>query len=127
MSKAIPIIFALVVYVILPVVIIAGWVRWAQRRQAGETGGAWPSVAGLALGTASTLLAIGAMLYARSVVGFPFYDPVLLRIYRCGLLLSLAGLVFGAVGLRWSGPVRWYAPVAAVGTLLFWLASVAGE
>lgn len=123
-TAVVGIIFVLGVYVALPTVLVAGWVRWVRRRQIGRT---WPSLAGFSLGTASAVLAIGAMVYARAVGGFPFYDPSLLRIYRWGLLLSLAGLIFGAVGLRWSGPVRWYAPVAAVGTLLFWLGAAAGE
>ena len=95
MSYVLPILFALVVYVALPAVLVAGWVRWARRIGTGRT---WPSLAGFSLGTASAALAIGAMVYARAVGGFPFYDPALLRIYRWGLLLSLAGLVFGAVG-----------------------------
>ena len=90
-------------------------------------GKTWPSMAGLALGTASALLAIGAMLYTRLAGGFPFYDPALLRLYRWGILLSVAGVIFGAIGLRWSGPVRWYAPAVAAGTLLFWIAAAAGE
>ena len=64
MSRVLPIIFVLGAYVALPVVIVAGWVRLARRRQAD---GAWPSVAGLGLGTVSALLAIGTMLYARTV------------------------------------------------------------
>ena len=124
MSKVLPIIFVLGAYVALPAVIVVGWVRWARNRQARTT---WPSVAGLALGTASALLAIGAMLYSRSARASRSTNPALLRIYRWGLLLSVAGLIFGAVGLRWSGPVRWYAPAAAAGTLLFWVAAAAGE
>jgi hypothetical protein len=124
MSYVLPILFVLGVYLALPAVLVVGWVRWSRRRQIGRT---WPSLAGFSLGTASALLAVGAMLYARSSGGFPFYDPALLRIYRWGLLLSVAGLVFAAVGVRWSGPVRWYAPAAAVGTLLFWLGTAAGE
>lgn len=124
MSRVLPIIFVAGAYVLLPALIIVGWVRWAGRRQTGDTR---LSLTGFALGTASALLAIGAMLYAHSAGGFPFYDPALLKIYRFGLLLSVVGLVFGVVGLRRSSPIRWYAPVAAVGTLLFWLAAAAGE
>jgi hypothetical protein len=124
MSSVLPILFVVGVYVALPAVLVVGWVRWSHRRQIGRT---WPSLAGFSLGTASALLAVGAMLYARTMGSFQFYDPALLRIYRWGLLLSVAGLIFGAVGVRWSGPVRWYAPAATAGTLLFWLDAAAGE
>jgi hypothetical protein len=118
------VIFVLGAYVALPAVLVVGWVRWVRRRQIGS---AWPSLTGFSLGTASALLAVGSMLYARWVGGFHFYDPTLLRIYRWGALLSVAGLIFGAVGLRWSSPLRWYAPATATGMLLFWLAMAGGE
>ena len=124
MSRALPIISAAGIYVALPILIIVGWVRWASRRQAGA---AWLSLTGFSLGTVSALLGVGATLYARFVGGFPFYDPALLKIYRLGILLSTAGLIFGIIGGRSSSPVRWYAPVAAAGTLLFWLAAATGE
>lgn len=124
LSHVLPILFVLGAYLALPVVLVVGWVRLARRR---KTGSAWPSLTGFSLGTASAVRAVGAMLYARAAGGFPFYDPSLLRIYRWGVLLSVAGLIFGAVGLRWSSPTRWYAPVAAAGTLLFWLGAAAGE
>ena len=124
MSHVLPILFVLAAYLALPAVLVAGWVRWAHRRQIGS---AWPSLVGFSLGTASAVLAVGAFLYARAAGGFPFYDLSLLRIYLWGMLLSIAGLIFGAVGVRWSSPIRWYAPAAAVGTLLFWLGAAAGE
>lgn len=124
MNYVLPILFVLGAYVALPAVLVVGWVRWVRR---GRTGVVWPSLIGFSLGTASALLAVGAILYARAAGGFPFYDPSLLRIYRWGLLLSIAGLIFGAVGLRWSGPIRWYAPAASAGMLLFWVGAAAGE
>jgi hypothetical protein len=72
MSYVLPILFVLGVYVALPVVLVAGWVRWVRRRQIGRT---WPSLAGFSLGTASALLAIGSMVYAGMIGGFRYYDP----------------------------------------------------
>ena len=61
--------FALGVYVALPAVLVAGWVRWARRRQIGRT---WPSLTGFSMGTASAMLAIGAMVYAGMIGGFMY-------------------------------------------------------
>ncbi len=68
-------------YVGLPAVMIWGWVRWLKRKQP-RTLLSVLSLIGFTLATASGLLATSAMLYARAVGGFPFYDPLLLRIYR---------------------------------------------
>jgi len=60
----------------------------------------WRSLGGVvavALGTASAMLYVGTGLYARTIGGFPFYDPTLLRIYRYGALTALLGLVLAIV------------------------------
>jgi hypothetical protein len=88
MSYALPILFVLGAYVALPAVLVLGWVRWFRR---GQTGVVWPSLVGFSLGTASALLAGGAILYARAAGGSPFYDPSLLRIYRWGPLQGHGG------------------------------------
>ena len=48
---------------------LAEWVRWARRRQIGRT---WPSLTGFSMGTASAMLAIGAMVYAGMIGGFRY-------------------------------------------------------
>jgi hypothetical protein len=113
-------------YVGVPVLPIWGWVRWLRRTQP-RTLPSILSLIGLTLATASALLAISSTLYAHAIGGFPYYDPRLLRIYRWGGLLSLAGIVFGIAGVWRPGPVRWLAPVCSLGTALFWFASAMGE
>ena len=88
MASAIQVLFVVGVYIAVPAVLVVGWVRWARQRRIGRT---WLSLAGFSLATASALLAVESMAYAGMIGGFRYYDPTLLRIFRWGVLLSLAG------------------------------------
>jgi hypothetical protein len=120
------VLFVVGVYIALPAVMIWGWVRWRKRIQP-RTPFSILSLIGFTLATASGLLAISSVLYAHAVGGFPFYDRLLLRIYRWGALLSLSGIVFAVIGAWRPSPLRWHAPACAIGTLLFWFAAATGE
>ena len=126
MNQAIFVLFVIGIYIALPAVMIWGWARWMKRSEP-RTAFSTLSLVGFTLGTVSGLLAISAMLYARAVGGFPFYDPSLLKLYRWGALLSVAAMVFAIIGLWRPSSLRWHAPVCAAGTLVFWLATAASE
>jgi hypothetical protein len=110
----------------VPIMLVWGWVRWAKRQQPRTLSAAF-SLAAFLLATSSALLALAAMIYAQAFGGFPFYDPRLLRIYKWGLLLSLAGTVVAIAGLWKPSVLRWHAPVCALGTLLFWFLTASSE
>ena len=114
------------IYIGLPAAIVSGWVHWVRRRQH-FTVPSTLSLIGFALASPSALLAVSSMVYAQSVHGFAYYDPLLLRIFRWGGLLSLSGLVFAICGIWRPNPLRWYAPGCALGMLLFWFAMAVGE
>jgi hypothetical protein len=104
----------------LPIIFVWGWLRWWKRT--GKQGlFSILSLIGFALATASALLAIVTAAYAKTIGGFPYYDPTLMSIYRYGALTSLAGIGFSSSGVWKPGAVRWHALVCAVGTLLYWL------
>lgn len=126
MNEAMFVLFVIGAYIALPAVIIWGWLRWVKRREP-RTAFSTLSLTSFSLGTISGLLAISAVLYARAVGGFAFYDPSLIKLYRWGALLSVTAMVCGFIGLWRPNPLRWHAPVCAVGTLAFWLAAAAGE
>lgn len=111
---------------VMPVLTIWGWIRWRKMTQPRILMSDL-SFAGFALATASVLLAALTVFAAMIRGGFPYYDPLLLTIYKIGLLLSLGGLIFGICGIWRIGPVRWHAPICALGMLLFWLLSAASE
>jgi len=67
---------------------------------------------GFILASASALLAVSAMAYSLMRGGFPFYDPLLMRIFGVGGLLSLGGLVFGVGG-------AWRAKLSAAVVIVF--------
>jgi hypothetical protein len=84
------------------------------------------SLSGFALATLSAILAVSSIAYAQ-VHRFGFYDPSLMKIMRWGSMLSLAGFLF-AVGGAWrKSPLRWHAPVCALGTFAFWVLAAEGE
>jgi hypothetical protein len=124
-AESIVFLLAIGMYIALPVAMVLGWVRWVKRAQP-RTLFSTLSLIGFALATASGVLAISSVLYAYAV-GFRFYDPLLLRIFRWGALLSLAGIVFAVCGAWRPNPLRWYAPACALGMLLFWFIAAAGE
>jgi hypothetical protein len=113
-------------YIALPAVMIWGWVRWEKRTQPRNLSSIL-SLIGLALATASCLLAISSVVYARAIGGFSYNAPSLLRIYRCGSYLSLAAIIFAVSGVWHPNPQRWHALAGAIGMLLYWSISAMGE
>ena len=90
-------ILAVIGYLVTPAALIWGWTRWkCQPKQ--RTVPAILSLIGFVFATASAVVAVSSVAGAQ-VHHFPFYDPLLLRIFRWGGLLSLAGILFGIGGV----------------------------
>jgi hypothetical protein len=118
--------YVLCIYVALPVVMLGGWIRWVRQPKLLTTFSVL-SMIGFFLATASALLAFGGLLYAHAIGGFPFYDPRLMRLYRWGGQLSLAGIILGIIGCFHRNTLRWYAPICSVGVFIFWCGAAMGE
>jgi hypothetical protein len=114
------------IYIALPLGMVWGWIRWARQKQP-WTPCSTLSLISLTLATASGLLAVCSLVYAHVIGGFAFYDPLLLRIYRWGSWLSLAGVAFAILGVWRPNPLRWHAPACSTGMLLFWFAAAMSE
>ena len=106
-------------YLASPIVLVWGWLRWVRLPKP-WTAPSTLSFAGFILATASALLAVATIAYAQ-VHHFPYYDPLLLRIFRSGALLSLGGIVFGIGGVWRPNSLRWHAPASAACMLTFWI------
>jgi hypothetical protein len=115
------------VYLAAPALMLSGWIRWVKRRGDKQEPFSILAFIGFAFASASFLLALGTIIAAHLKGGFPYYDPLLLRIYGWGLLLSLAGILFGMAGVWRSSAMRWFAPALAFVMFLFWLFRVAAE
>ena len=120
------VIYVLCIYIALPVAIFCGWIQWARHPKS-RTPSSILSMLGFFVATCSALLAFGGLLYAHAIGGFPFYDPRLMRLYRWGARLSLAGIVLGIIGCFRQNTLRWYAPMCSVGVLIFWFGAAMGE
>jgi hypothetical protein len=116
----------LAAYVAAPTALVAGWFKSAKLGWP-QTVFGWMTLASLTLATASALLAIGSLLYGNSIGGWPYYDRRLMRIFACGALLSALALIVGLIGSCRRNALRWLAPVASLGMLIFWLGAAEGE
>ena len=85
------------------------------------------SLVGFGFGTASAVLAVSSIIYAQAIGGFRYYDPLLLRIYRWGFLLSVTGFLFSVGGIWRRNAWRWYSPLLSLVMLLLWFAYATGE
>ena len=112
-------------YLVSPVLLISGWALWIRQPKT-RTLWAALSIGGMVLATLSALLAVAAVAYAQ-VHHFPHQDPTLIKLYRVGLLLSRAGVVFGIAGSVRPGTTRWFAPLSALATLAFWMLAATSE
>jgi hypothetical protein len=128
MSASAHVIFGILIflgYLVAPVMLVWGWAWWGAQPKLKTIPSAL-SLIGFVFATVSAALAVSSAVYAQ-IHGFPYYDPLLLRIFRWGLLLSLAGILFSIAGVWRKNSLRWHAPVCALGTLAFWIVAASGE
>jgi hypothetical protein len=112
-------------YLASPIMVIWGWARWFSQPKL-RTAPSILSLIGFVLATASAVLAVSSIAYAH-FHHFPFYDPLLLRIFRWGALLSLGAIIFGVGGAWRRSSLRWHAPISGFGMLTFWTLAASGE
>jgi len=108
-----------------PIILVWGWARWLSRPKTWSIP-AILSMISLVLAIASALLAASSIVFAQ-FHHFGYYDPLLLRIFRTGMLLSLGGIVFGISGVWRETSLRWHAPISGIATLAFWFMAASGE
>jgi hypothetical protein len=128
LSTSVQVVFAVLIalsYIVSPVMLIWGWARWAWQPKSGAVA-AILSLVGFSFATASAALAVSSVAYAQ-VHHFGFYDPLLLRIFRWGLLLSLIGILSSIGGVWRQSSLRWHALISGIGTLAFWVLAAEGE
>ena len=112
-------------YLVSPVALILGWNEWVKAPKA-KTISSVVSLVGFILASCSALLAVLTFAYAN-VHHFGFYDPVLMRVFAVGILLSAAGLGASVGGAWRKSTPRWPSLLSSLGTLAFWILAAAGE
>jgi hypothetical protein len=125
-SVEVRMIFLVVIgYLVASVALVWGWVRFGKHEKPRAL---LPvlTLGGFLLATASALLAFGSVSYAHFHY-FRFYDPVLLKIFRTGLLLSFGAVLLSLTGVWRPSSLRWHAPISAFATTAFWILAADGE
>jgi hypothetical protein len=107
-------------------ILLVGWVKYVRALKHRDTFWFF-SLTAISLATMSSALAVSSISYAHTIGGFPYYDPLLLRIFRWGFCLSLTAVIFALAGVWRKNALRWYAVALSTITLLFWFGSAMGE
>lgn len=113
--------YLFIAFIAAPVCLVWGWIRWLHHKQLLSFLAKLSFIAFL-LATASAILVIISMIYARTSNSILFFDTTYYHFVIAGYWLSGAGLVLSLVGIWRTSPVRAQALVCAVGTLLYWFA-----
>ena len=121
LGRSIVLVVFLTVFCIAPVaMVIWGWARWFTRKDPRSWLSLLSSIS-LALTTLSCFLFLWAVVYARSLQGFLFDDPLLNSIDQWGGLFCFSGMILGLIGMCSRGPLRWFAPPCALFSLFSWI------
>jgi hypothetical protein len=114
-------------YIVAPTMLVWGWARWIGQRPRQWNVSSSLSFVGFVLVTASALYGLWMILYGAnggfrsSYSSYSLDAGVLYRFIGRGVVLTLAGMLFGIGGMWRRGPIRWHSPASAVGMLAFWL------
>ena len=105
-------------WVVLPVVIISGWLRWWRSRAQADAFSRVSST-GFALTTLCWVTWISLLLYVRRSGGVSIATQWNVEFYRGMGLLALCGFALGIIGACRPNQLRWYTPAASLGMLLY--------
>ena len=108
-----------------PILLTGGWARWSKNSRSYTASAEW-SFAGFVFATASAALAIITILVAL-VRPLPISHPLSLLTYAVAFLLSIMGTGAALAGIWKPGPLRWFAPLCAGGTTVFWFMVAIGQ
>ena len=124
-SALVFIILGVLGYLVSPVALILGWNEWVKAPKP-KTISSIVSLVGFILASCSALLAVLTIAYAN-VHHFGFYNPVLMRIFAFGILLSASGFCVSVGGAWRKSILRWPSLLSSLGMLAFWILATAGE
>ncbi|HEV2135489.1 MAG TPA: hypothetical protein VGR47_14745 [Terracidiphilus sp.] len=124
----------ILVYIVAPVMLFWGWVRWTIDRPRTWTVPSTLSFAGFVCASASALFALGVILYGSGggfehtpgVSGDSTNYELVARCLAIGAGLSALGIVLAIGGIWRKNQLRWHALVSAIATLAFWVLAAAG-
>lgn len=115
-----------IAYVAAPIAFFYGW--WRISRGPRPTG--FFTILGFAafvIASLSALLVPISLIWGGLRGGWPYYDPTLMRIYGCGMLMAALALLISLVGVWRRSTLQWLAPLLSFGALLFWIGAASSE